>query len=264
MHGDVFLILAEFGRGSEQAALALLIPTMGRLFPGADLHTLVVDNGATVGSDHEIAPRIQYMPGDNSLGEFSGWERGINHVDRRSAPRSESVFVLANDTVIRAEKRERVRDVPRDRAASAASGAMVGWVDEYPRAVELFGMSVRQWIDTSFVICNRNTLESVRPLARAMPDRDVFGDDWRCLFRQPSPLSGNYRDYLSTYFFGERPNAEFPHGWYAQRPLTAANADAFKAKLRCVFCEHLIGAHARRARIPLVDIRETPLPMDPF
>ncbi len=151
-----------------------------------------------------------------------------------------------------------------DRAASAARGALVGWVDEYPRTVQLFGLPVRQWVDTSFVISNRSTLESLRPLARAMPDSDVFADDWRCFFREPSPLSDNYRAYLSAYFFGERPNAEFPHGWYAQQPLSAANADAFKAKLRCVFCEHLIGARARRARIPLVDIRETPLTMDPF
>ncbi|HEY2906297.1 MAG TPA: hypothetical protein VGJ29_10400 [Vicinamibacterales bacterium] len=264
MPGDVFLILAEFGRQSEQAALDLLIPTVERVFPGAALHTIVVDGAATAAADHEIAPHIQYIQADNSLGEFSGWDRGIDRVERRFALRSDSVFVLANDTVVRADKRSRVRDVPSDRAASAASGALVGWVDEYPRSVELFGWTLRQWVDTSFVISNRNTLESLRPLGRAMPDSDVFADDWRAFFRHPSPLSVNYREYLSTYFFGEQPSAEFPHSWYAQQPLTAANADAFKAKLRCVFCEHLLGARARSARIPLVDIRETPLPVDPF
>jgi hypothetical protein len=264
MPAEVFVILAEFGRQWEQPALALLIPTAERLFPGAALHTLVVDTAAAAASDHEIARHIEYMPADNSLGEFSAWDRAINRVDERFAPRSDSVFVLANDTVTRPDKRGRVREVPNDRAASAASGALVGWVDEYPRAVELFGLPLRQWVDTSFVISNRDTLESLRPLASAMPDSDVFADDWRCFFRQPSPLSDIYREYLSAYFFGQPRVPEFPHSWYAQQPLTAANADAFKAKLRCVFCEHLIGAHARRARIPLVDIRQTPLAMDPF
>ncbi len=67
MPGDVFLVLAEFGRQSEDAALGLLIPTVERVFPGATLHTIVVDGAATAAPDHEIAPYMQYMRGDNSL-----------------------------------------------------------------------------------------------------------------------------------------------------------------------------------------------------
>ena len=38
---------------------------------------------------------------------------------------------------------------------------------------------------------------------------------------------------------------------------------AFKVKLRCVFCEHLLSARARARGIPLVDIRPMPLRIDP-
>ena len=40
---------------------------------------------------------------------------------------------------------------------------------------------------------------------------------------------------------------------------TERNFEAFKLKLRCVFCEHLLSARARARGIPLVDIRPKPL-----
>ena len=57
---------------------------------------------------------------------------------------------------------------------------------------ELFGLTVRQWVDTSLVIAEWRTLASLLPLAQPLDDQ-VFGDDWRTLFREPSPLSENYR-----------------------------------------------------------------------
>src|SRR5207247_1361758 len=79
----------------------------------------------------------------------------------------------------------------------------------------------------------------------------------------PSPLSDTYRAYLRTYFFGERIDAEFDQRWYAHEPIGERNVDAFKAKLRSVFCEHLLSARARHLGIPLVDIRQKPLVIDP-
>lgn len=264
MASDLFLVLVEFGRQHEEAALALLAPMLRRLFPAAPLRAVVVDNAATGDADGSIEPCVNRVSGDNSLREFSGWDRGIEWLERRYEAARDSVFVLANDTVVRADKRIRVRDLPADRAAAVAQGALVGWIDEYPRSIELFGLGVRQWVDTSLLIAEYGTLDRMRPLARRWPDNGVFDDDWRRFFREPSPLSRNYRDYLRTYFFGEQIRGDFAHAWYAQEPLTASNADAFRTKLRCVFCEHALGAHARANRIPLVDIRPEPLRVDPF
>lgn len=261
---EVYLVLLEFGQAHEQRALDLLTHTLHRLFPGAVLRTAIVDNATDGGDAHAIGQGIDRLGGDNRLREFSGWDRGMAWLERRYAPARESTFVLANDTVVRADKLDRVRDIPADRAAAAARGALVGWIDEYPRAVELFGTHVRQWVDTSLLIASLGTLDALRPLARMPDDSDVFADDWRGFFREPSPLSRNYRDYLRTYFFGERLDAEFEHAWYGQEPLTEANAEAFRTKLRSVFCEHLLGARARSGHIPLVDIRPKPLSVDPF
>jgi hypothetical protein len=261
---EVYLVLLEFGQARERQALDLLTATLRRLFPSAILRTADVDNAANGREARSIGEGIERLGGDNTLREFSGWDRGLAWLERRYAPAADSIFVLANDTVVRADKHDRVRDIPTDRAAAAADGALVGWIDEYPRAVELFGQHVRQWVDTSLLIAARDTLGALRPLGRIPDDTGVFADSWRGFFREPSPLSRNYRDYLRTYFFGERLDAEFEHAWYGQAPLTAANAEAFRTKLRAVFCEHLLGARARAEHIPLVDIRPTPLRVDPF
>jgi len=264
MPREIYLVLVEFGRAREQAALDRLVPTVRRIFPDATLRTAIVDNAEGGLRESAIEDAVHRIGGDNSMHEFSGWDRGIAWMESRYAPPPDATFVLANDTVARSDKHDRVVNIPAERAAAAARGALVGWIDEYPRPVELFGASVRQWIDTSLLIAGRGTLDRLRPLARPLDDDSVFGDNRQNFFREPSPLSPNYRDYLSTYFFGERRDDQFRHGWYAQEPVTPVNADAFKAKLRCVFCEHLLGARARAARIPLVDIRPEPLPVDPF
>ena len=264
MARDVYLVLVEFGHMHERAAIELLIPMLHRVFPGAIVRTVVVDNALAGRTDFEIGHELDRVSGDNTLREFSGWDRGLAWIERRYGPATGSIVVLANDTVVRADKHDRVRDIPADRAMAAANGALVGWIDEYPRAVELFGVALRQWIDTSLVLAEWSTLAALRPLARPFADDLLFADDWRRLFREPSPLSDNYRAYLKTYFFGERLDREFEHGWYAQEPLTEHNVEAFKLKLRCVFCEHLLSARARAQGIPLVDIRPQPLPIDPF
>ena len=263
MTREIYLVLVEFGQQHERAVLDLLMPTLHRLFPAAIVRVAVVDNSLSTDLELQIEPGMDRISGDNVLHEFSGWDRGIAWLERRYAPGFESMFVLANDTVARADKHDRVRDIPGDRATAASHRALVGWIDEYPRQVELFGLPLRQWIDTSFVLAAHGTLAPLRPLARPLDDGLVFAD-WKRIFREPSPLSENYRGYLKTYFFGEGSDDRLEHGWYGQTPLTAGNFETFKAKLRCVFCEHLLSARARADGISLVDIRPTPLPLDQF
>lgn len=263
MRREVHLVLLEFGQEHEQTALELLVPTLHRVFPGAIVRGTVVDNALGGHVEVAIDHQIDRVSGDNTLREFSGWDRGVAWLDRRHAPAPDSIVVLANDTVVRAEKHERVRDLPADRVRAAADGALIGWVEEYPREVELFGLPLRHFIDTSLVIAERRTFAALGPFARPPADDLVFADDWRQFFREPSPLSDTYRAYLRTYFFGERIDAEFDQRWYAHEPIGERNVDAFKAKLRCVFCEHLLSARARNLGIPLVDIRQKPLVIDP-
>jgi hypothetical protein len=262
---DVHLLLLEYGQQHERTALELLIPTLHRVFPGTLVRVTVIDNALDDGSHCRLGPAAERIGGDNRAREFSGWDRGLAWIDGRHAPSGTAIVVLANDTVVRDDKAGRVTGLPADRTAAAvADGALVGWVEEYPLAVQLFGLEMRQWVDTSFVLAQRRTLATLAPLAAAAVDDQVFADAWPQLFREPSALSENYRRYLRTYFVGDCSAADFSHAWYAPAPLTESTAAPLKAKLQCLFQQHLLSARARVAGIPLVDIRPNALPIDPI
>jgi glycosyltransferase involved in cell wall biosynthesis len=258
MTPDVYLVLVEFGQSRERAALDLLVPLLQRAFPGAALRIVVVDNALAGTPDHVIDELTNRISGDNTLREFSGWDRGLAWLEERCRLGPQSIIVFANDTVVREDKRARLSGLTAERARATADGALIGWVEEYPREVELCGLPLRHFIDTSLIVAQQRTFAALRPFARPPADDLVFADDWRQFFREPSPFSETYRAYLRTYFFGERIRQEFDQRWYAHEPLSGSNADAFKAKLRSVFCEHLLSARARDLGIPLVDIRQQP------
>jgi hypothetical protein len=260
---DLYLLLLEHGQEHERTAIDLLESTLGRLFPGRRLQIAIVDNALKQESHTVVKDDVDRISGDNTLREFSGWDHGITWLERHRAPAADSIVALANDTVVRPEKAERIRCFPVERAAAAAQGALVGWVEEYPRPVGLFDTVFRQWVDTSLVVTTRRTLKALGPLAVRLDYDRIFDDDWRRVFREPSPLSANYRRYLRTYFLGDCLDREFTHGWYAQAPVTPDSFDGLKTKLRCVFCEQLLSARARMHGIPLVDIRPRSLPIDP-
>jgi len=264
MKTDIYLAFVEFGHQHERVALDLLIPMLRRVFPGARVRCAVVDNALDKDATVQLGGEFDRLGGDNVLREFSGWDHALSWIQGRYEPQPASIVVLANDTVVRADKHGRVGNLPAERAAALPDNALVGWVDEYPRPIELFGLPLRQWIDTSLLVAEWRTLDALRPLARPLSEAAIFSDDWRRVFRDPSPLSENYRTYLKTYFFGERLDREFEHGWYAQEPVTERNFEEFKKKLSCVFCEHLLSARARGQGIRLVDIRPTPLAIDPL
>jgi hypothetical protein len=254
---DVYLVLLTFGPAHEQAALDLLLPMITRVCPDAAVRTVIVDNALDGESETAVDAACARIAGDNDMREFSGWDRGLEWVHRRHAPAKDALIVLANDTVVRPDKCQHVRDVPRESVAAARRGALVGWIEEYPRPATLFGRSFRQWVDTSLVLVAEGTLARLVPLARSLPG-EVFGADGDAFFLEPSPLSENYRTYLRTYFFGERLDPDFVHAWYGQTPLTESNREAFKVKLRCVMQEHLLSATALTLGIPLADINPTP------
>jgi glycosyltransferase involved in cell wall biosynthesis len=255
MTREVRILLVTFGHEHEQAARALLTTTAARLFPGAAIDVTVVDNASP--------------EGDNRVGEFSGWDRGLSLCGAALKGCPPTIVILANDTVVRPEKRARVEATPMRCAKAAADGALAGLVEEYPHSVDAFGYRFRQFLDTSFLIGRAETFASLAPLAQPLADDEVFGDDWREFFREPSPLGESYRAYLRAYFFGDT-NAggqgppdeaieDFAHRWHNCEPVSARNFEAFKAKLRCVFCEHLLSARAMARGIPLVDIRPNPI-----
>lgn len=264
MTSDAYLLFLAFGRARLDAGLRLAESLCARLLPRARLRSVIVDNALAGDVELELNDGRVYLSGDNSSREFSGWDRGLAWLRAVHRPPPDAAVILANDTFQRDDKRHHFDALSAERASALlAGGALVGYVDAYPKPIELFGVGLRQWIDTSLLLASERTLERLGRLALPFSDDDVFDADWRALFRSPSPLSENYRAYLRTWLFGERGADDFAEAWYGQAPLTAETFAAFKGKLRSIFCEHHLSGRARRAGLPLADVRAVPLAIDP-
>ena len=253
---EVQLLLLAFGDAHLTAALGNLRQLAARAFPQARPRVLVVDNSREGSFAEALDDGVVRIGGDNSQREFSGWDRGLAWLDSTLAP--QSMVILANDTLARPEKLGKLAALTAARAEEARRGALVGYVDAYPRPIELFGRRLRQWVDTSLVIASHATFSRLRPLALPHADGEIFADDWRQLFREPSPLSENYRRYLRSWLLGESSDEPIDP-WYAQAPLAADNHAFMRQKIRSVLCEHYLSARARELHISLVDVRAEPL-----
>ncbi len=257
MAPSVAAVLVGVGVEHAAPALAELRRVIDRALPGARSTTAVVDNALAGDVEQVIDPSATRISGDNRQREFTGWDRGLAWLAATGALARAQVLVLANDTLHRSYGARWLEDFTQARVEAAlAAGALLGWIDAYPRPVELFGLRLERWVRTSLLFARAETLARLRPLALPAADSELFSGDPSDPFRVPSPLSDRYRDYLRAWITGDGSRTpEFPFTWHSAAPLTAGNLALMQGKIRSILCEHHLSARATAAGIPLHDLR---------
>jgi hypothetical protein len=249
---EVVAVLLCFGDEHRESARRALAGVLARAFPRAGASLVIVDNALGGDIEEVIDKHTVAVSGDNRCREFSGWERGLS-VARRW-PHARAV-VLANDTLHRSYGEAWLAGFSERRVTSGlAAGALIGWVDAYPNAVDIAGLPLRRWVRTSLFMTTPATLQRLQPLGAPAPDADLFGA--HDLFTDGAPLSPRYRAYLRAWITGDGADVpEFPFRWHSAAPLTSENRAAAQGKIRSILAEHFLSAHAASLGIPLVDVR---------
>jgi hypothetical protein len=255
MAAEAAAVLVCHGRVHQDGALAGLRAVMKRALPRARGTIVVVDNA--LAGDVEIALDAQttVVSGDNRAREFSGWERGVDWLGRAGALARAEVLLLANDTLHRNYGADWLGGFTPTRAGTAlAAGGLLGWIDAYPRPIEVYGRPLLRWVRTSLVLGRRDTLLALRPFV--VPAEELFAESAAQPFRLPSPLSERYRDYLLAWITGDGSRTpEFVFKWHSATRLTGENLRLMQAKLRSIVCEHNLSARAVASGVPLFDVR---------
>jgi hypothetical protein len=237
-------------------ALPILEGFVERLFPDRARRLVVVDNAQRGDLEIELDRRACAISGDNRSREFSGWDRGLAWLEADGSIRRDTPVVLTNDTFHRSYGAAYLSDFSPERVLPPLSrGALIGYMDAYPRAIRLFQLTLERWVRSSLVISTYGSLAHVRPFALPFSDDDVFSHDFRQLFCEPSPLSDNYRRYLRTWLFGDAPSDGFDEAWHSRAPLGPETFEAAKGKIRSILCEHALSARALAAGLALIDTR---------
>jgi hypothetical protein len=250
---DVYVVFLEFTPAHRESGMRVLAPFVGRLFPGHRVRYVVVDNAYERDERVPAAAGADVIAGDNSSREFSGLDKGIEHVKRTYRPRPRSIFVLANDTFHRSYGSEYLAgfDPVKVKFALRANRA-VGYVDCYPNEIQVLGLPVRCWIRTSLVILTCSTIATLGKLAIPVANERIFGGV-ADFFRGDAPLSENYRRYLRAWLFGED-GQEFKERWHSQKRLTEETMIDFQGKARSILCEHYLSARLRANDIGILKV----------
>lgn len=234
------------------AARALRDKVLDRAFPDLSWEVTVVDNALPPGQ-HGLTPEgWALFGGDNAFQEFSGWTRGLEIAHAEAWDAADPV-ILVNDTFHRNYDVSYLERFGLEPVRSFVDqGALIGHVDLYPRAVALFGLAMRHWLRSSFVLAAWGVLRRLLPLLPPAPPEALFAGGPEGFIRPDAPLCATYRGYLESFLLGSA--GEYQCRWHTNVPLDPAGLARLKAKAYCILCEHWLSARARSLGIPLRDV----------
>lgn len=258
MQKKLYCLYLVFGESHRESGLKLLREFITRVLPDYETHFVVIDNAIAPEMHRRIDAFTDLISGDNSSREFSGLDRGYRWLASQDPTATDCLFLLANDTFHRSYGAEYLNLFqPKPVKVALSRGQIVGYLDAFPEEIELFDLRIKSWIRSSFFLIRGSELKKVMPLALPRADSEIFSEDWRQFFKEPSPLSNNYRGFLRTWLFGEESkDGSFTEAWHSQKPLSADTFSFFKGKARAIFCEHWLSARAAKFGISIYDVRQ--------
>ncbi|MCH8844963.1 MAG: hypothetical protein IID61_18545 [SAR324 cluster bacterium] len=255
---DIFVVYQEYTSEHRKSGLACLLDLVSHIFPGRSCRVLILDNAVDADTELVVDGNYDFLSGDNSLHDFSAWDKGVRWLHRVYDPLPQSVFVFANDTFHRSYGSEYLELFrPIDVQPATHNNQLVGYCDAYPDEIELFGVRLRRWVRTSLFMLNYKTLTRLLPIGLHDIGEKVFSMDSDKYFNDSAPLSENYKRYLRTWLFGESfSDSSFREQWHRQSKLTEENITDFKLKTLCIISEHYFSGRAQKLRIPIYDVRK--------
>jgi hypothetical protein len=254
---ELRIVYLQYDDHHHQAGIAKLIKLTDAFFPKSKRRLCVVDNALTGNLEMSLGPDRDFISGDNSCRDFSGYDKGIQWLKQAFPEPQNTIWIFANDTFHRDLGVPTLRYFQKEIVKLGIHRkAFVGYADQYPREIELFGLGLNKWIRTHFFFLDSEALSKVLPLTIPLEDKEIFGGDrTHRFFKEPSPLSRNYRDYLKTWLFGKRdPSGEFSVHWRAAEKLTPENFEDFKAKTKAILSEHYLSARLQKAGVPIFPV----------
>ena len=232
--------------GYDAARTARALRLCERAFSGLSMERRLLVANSDEALMVKLPPGWTAVRGTNSLGEFSGWQEGLELLGTAG----KASVLLINDTVggyrhLSIFRRWALRhEIVRNDGKN-----WIGFVDRHVDTDELLLIGDRdcsEWASTYCFYIPRSTLSNLggRIYDPAEVDRLVpGGSDPDHFFSRM--LSKDLRDFLRHWLFGG--------GWIRSVPLDDASAGPLAFKAKCICAEMLLSSNIRRLGIALRD-----------
>lgn len=218
--------------------------------PNAVREMVIVDNARPRIEFERVDESTVIVGGDNSLREFSAWDRGLAQLERtRSNPDLVHFATSAYDALYSSYLE--CFDA-RLLAASLAARAVVGHVDYYDDPVEVVGRASQPWLRTSYFFVPMEAVRAIRSMVSFEDPGALFTGDPARPFRQDAPVCERYQGYILSWLTGDGTGQGVV--WHSRFDLTKETLPTFEAKAMAIVNEHLLSVRLREAGYPVVDV----------
>jgi hypothetical protein len=215
----------------DELRLASSIDYLNR-FP-ADERLIILNKASLQASTvlQNTAKRWQIILGSNSSGEFSGWQEGLDHLDRQGRF---DRYIFANDTVVSHRKYTWVRHLAFQHELSRRSSCF-GFTNSVKSTFYIENMPLKRWISTYLFCFNNSTLDQINrqldysELVEKYVNKTV--DERNFLSEKLCPA---LRDHLNNWLF--------KGGWYTSQPLSEFNYEFLRRKAVSILNEKYLSA----------------------
>lgn len=204
-------------------------------------------------------PFAEYqVGGDNTSGEFSGWDKGWKVASEEIGVTAD-VVVIANDALKNSKPYEQISVVDDTLIRYLWRwDSVVGWMDNYcdmsPEPMDLlanpmmlFGQPSRTWICTAFMVLSASVFGRILPLTQLNRENSVYHDEFAGqAFRRDCGLNDVYQQFLLDHQ---------SQVWTKKYDLNSDTYPLFKTKTRMIINEHLLGCRIVTAEARCIDLR---------
>ncbi|WP_233800165.1 hypothetical protein [Paraburkholderia sp. HP33-1] len=255
----VIALFLVYGRTYADEGISHIRKMVERMLPNAKLQIIIIDNKIDQPFENMDRP-IWEVAGDNTLGEFTGWDHGYQFAKRVLDLNADDLILFANDTFFRRNYRDGGVSYMDFFDRSIVEGhdltkECIGYLDDFPRSVELMGIRYTSWIRSNVFFLPYNVCENLGKLTFPLPEEEIFASDYRTFWGGTGKISDNWKAYISSWLFGYS-DSKFPEyqlHWHSARKPDAENFAFFKRKARAILSEHYLTARLHAAGIPIID-----------
>jgi hypothetical protein len=246
----VATILVGHERPVYLEALAKIDVFFEEKLPNSIRSTIIVDNSRPRCEFERIAPHSVIIGGDNSLREFSAWDRGLAYLDRtRQNPDLVHFATSAFDSLYTGYL-DRFGAQLLDAARGAR--AVVGHIDYYDEPIEILGRESQEWIRSSFFFVPLEAVQMLRSVVSFERPEQLFTDDPSAPFRLDAPISKGLQGFIISWLTGEGTGQGVV--WHSRFELSPETLPLFQAKTVAILNEHLFSLRLRELSYPIVDV----------
>ena len=255
---DIIVLYLVYGEEHASEGLEVLNKIAKRMFPGSSIRVVIIDNALPADYQKEKSGNI-VIGGENSMFEFSGWDRGVRYMLKNMGAGDSTLVFFANDTFHRRAYKDGgdFLDV-FDRAIVENRDFMnsaIGYLDDFPKNVVLNGIVYNSWIRSNIFILPANLVKKLYPLSYHIDPSEIFSSNADEFWSDTDLISDNWKAYISSWLFGKSNDAypEYSLHWIKAEPYNAENREFFKKKALCILSEHYLTARLFDWGVPIID-----------